>query len=99
MAHRSRKKHIKHLHQHEPETAAPAAKKHAGAKADLETGRVPKSRAPAKAARSARTARTTKKRGIIGKLARAASTSKKLASPKRVISRAKSRVKSLLHRG
>lgn len=96
MAHRSRKKHIKHLHQHEPETAAPSAKKHAGAKAERESQRVPKTRAPVKPAR-ARAA--TKKRGIVGKLARAASKSKKLASPKRIISRAKSRVKSLLHRG
>lgn len=97
MAHRSRKKHIKHLHQHEPETAAPAAKKHAGAKAERESERVPKTRAAVKPARARRA--TTKKRGIVGKLARAASKSKKLASPKRIISRAKSRVKSLLHRG
>jgi hypothetical protein len=98
MAHRSKKKHIKHLHEHEPVSAAPAAKKHAGAKADIEADRVARPRTAKAAARtSAAKKPAPKKRGIVRSIAKAA-TKKITARPKRIIERAKSRVKSLLGR-
>lgn len=44
MAHKSKKKHIKHLHQHELSSTPPTAKKHAGTKADVEVDRLAKTR-------------------------------------------------------
>lgn len=104
MAHKSRKKHIKHIHAHEP--ATPAAR-HPGAKADVETERGSKSRAvkltgaakavAAKAKAKAGARSTSKKNGLVSKIARAAG--KKLAAkPKKIISRVKSRVSSLVGR-
>jgi hypothetical protein len=99
MAHRSKKKHLKHLHQHAEASSPPPAKKHAGAKADIEADRVarpPVARAGAKAGAAKQTA-APKKRGIVRSLARAA-TKKITARPKKIIQRAKSRVKSMLGR-
>jgi hypothetical protein len=97
MAHRSRKKHIKHLHQHEAATAAPAAKKHAGAKAEIEAERIArprtvKGRSKAGTKVAAKKA-TPKKRGLVRSIAKAA-TKKITAKPKKIIERATSRVKS-----
>jgi hypothetical protein len=97
MAHRSKKKHLKHLHQHEPVSAAPAAKKHAGAKADVEADRVARPRVKAGTRTGTAKKAATKKRGIVRSIAKAA-TKKIAARPKRIIQRAKSRVKSILGR-
>ena len=104
MAHKSKKKHIKHLHQHELASNKPTAKKHAGAKADVEVDRVAKSRsrvvesggrAGKAAGATPRSGKATEKRGgIVRSIARAAT--KKII--KRVKSRVKSRVSSLLGR-
>ena len=96
MAHRSKKKHINHLHEHEPVSAAPAAKKRAGAKADIEADRVARPRGT-KARASTAKKPAPKKRGIVRSIANAAKK-KITALPKRIIERAKSRVKSLLGR-
>jgi hypothetical protein len=98
MAHRSKKKHLKHLHQHEPVSAAPAAKRHAGAKAEVEADRVARPRVAKAGARTgARKKAAPKKRGIVRSIAKAA-TKKIAARPKRIIQRATSRVKSMLGR-
>jgi hypothetical protein len=103
MAHRSKKKHLKHLHKHEAATAAPAAKKHAGAKAEIEADRVARPRtASAKAgsklgkvgAKLGAKKAAPKKAGIVRSLAKAA-TRKIAAKPKKIIKRAASRVKSI----
>jgi hypothetical protein len=98
MAHRSRKKHIKHLHQQEaatPKAKSPAAK----AKAAPAKARTATKARPAKAARTRTSgdgaAPTKKSGGIVRSLARAA-TKKIAARPRRIISKAKSRVKSLI---
>lgn len=87
MAHKSKKKHIKHLHQHELSSSPPTAKKRPGTKADVEVASVRS--APAKA--------TGKRGGIVRSIARAA-TKKIAAKPKKIIKRATKRVKSLLAR-
>ncbi len=106
MAHKSNKKHIKHLHQHELSATAPTAKKRPGAKADVEGERLAKMRARvgeprgrvAKTGERSGTARkSTKERGIVRSIARAA-TKKIAAKPKKIIKRATRRVKSLLGR-
>jgi hypothetical protein len=99
MAHRSKKKHLKHLHQHEAASAAPAAKKHAGAKADIEADRIAPPRAAKASSRvtAAKKPAPKKKGGIVRSIAKAA-TKKIAARPKRIIERAASRVKSMLGR-
>jgi hypothetical protein len=95
MAHKSKKKHLKHVHAHEPEAAAPPARKHAGAKAEVEAARTQRPRATAGTRSSgaergtATSAKPTKKRGIVRSIARAA-RKKLTAKPKRVIKRVKS---------
>lgn len=101
MAHKSKKKHIKHLHEHETASTPPRAKAHPGAKADIEADRIARPRAGVGKA-TARTgagkkARPAKKRGIVRRIAKAA-TKKLAAKPKKIIQRAKSRVKSMLGR-
>lgn len=94
MAHKSKKKHIKHLHEHETASSPPRAKAHAGAKADIEEERIagPRSTRAAKPAGGSKSA-APKKRGIVRRIAKAA-TKKIAARPKRLIQRATSRVKS-----
>ena len=108
MAHKSKKKHLKHLHQHELSSNKPAAKKHAGAKADVEVDRVAKTRTrvvesggragKAAGARAGASSKATQKSGgIVRSIARAA-TKKITAKPKKIIKRATKRVASLLGR-
>lgn len=129
MAHKSKKKHIKHVHQHDQEGSQA---KHPGAKATgaalgaetshkvrlttkaKEAARTAiKARAAKPAARKSSAAATagsaggsaggsaakpaTKRRGIVRSLASAASE-KLTAKPKRIISKARARVRSLLGR-
>jgi hypothetical protein len=107
MAHKSKKKHLKHVHQHEP--ATPPAKTRAGSKAETEVERIAntRSRVVEDGGRAGKaTARRTpgtrggtsaprKKRGIVRSIARAA-TKKLAAKPRKVIKRATSRVKAFL---
>jgi hypothetical protein len=95
MAHKSKKKHIKHLHQHDLSSNKPTAKKHAGAKADVEVGRVAAPRAGKARDRGGKPAE--KRGGIVRSIARAA-TKKIAAKPKKIMKRATKRVKSLLGR-
>lgn len=85
MAHKSKKKHLKHVHAHEPTRAAPRAKKRAGAKSDVELDRQASTRVGGKAdkPKAGKAAKPTKKPGLVGKLANVA------AKPKRVIKRVK----------
>lgn len=99
MAHKSKKKHIKHLHEHETASTPPRAKAHPGAKADIEADRIARPRASGASKTTARNGAgkkpAPKKRGIVRRIAKAA-TKKIAARPKRIIERAKSRVKSML---
>ena len=97
MAHRSKKKHIKHLHEHELGSSPPKAKTHPGAKADIEEDRIARPRATARKATGAGKKPAAKKRGIVRRIAKAA-TKKIAAKPKKIIQRAKSRVKAMLGR-
>jgi hypothetical protein len=84
MAHKSKKKHIKHMHEHEL-AAAPRTSTRAKAKQEIDEGR---SRKPGTKPERA-TSSKTKKKGIVRSIAKAAG--KKLAArPKRVIARVKS---------
>jgi hypothetical protein len=91
MAHRSKKKHIKHMHDHEPVTPkakGPVAKAEAAAagiaKKGGSTRRAPELEAGKK-----------KKKGIVRRMASKA-TKKITAKPRKVIAKAKNRVKSLI---
>ena len=95
MAHKSHKKHIKHIHQQEP--ATPKAKSPV-AKAEVAQARIAKSR-PANGAVKKTGQKAVKKAGLVRSLARAATkkvAEKVTARPKKMISRAKARVRSLL---
>lgn len=81
MAHRSKKKHIKHLHEHEP--ATPRAKSPV-AKADVARAGAPK-------ASRTESEPKPKKRGIVRRAAR-----KLTAKPRKIARRAKARVKSII---
>ena len=90
MAHRSKKKHLKHVHQHEPATPkakSPIAKAEAAAAGIAKKG----SRSPAPELEQG----AQKKKGLVRRLASKA-TKKLSAKPRKVIERAKARVKSLL---
>jgi hypothetical protein len=91
MAHKSKKKHIKHVRQHEAESAAlkATAKARAGTVQSATRGKAPAG------------GKAPKKRGIVRSIAKA--TTKKLAAtPRKIIQRAtrrvRSRVKSMLGR-
>ncbi|HEY5944209.1 MAG TPA: hypothetical protein VIV40_01900 [Kofleriaceae bacterium] len=91
MAHRSKKKHLKHMHQHEaatPKANSPVVKARAAAAGIAKKGGSVR-RAPELEAEG------TKKQGIVRRLA-AKATKKITAKPRRAIARAKARVKSLL---
>lgn len=120
MAHKSKKKHLKHLRQHQLEqdhdlaeikakppgtkarsAALGAARSHkvrltANAKAVVKSAAAMSSAAKAKIA-DKRPAKADKSPGIVRSIARAA-TEKLTAKPKRMISKAKARVRSLLGR-
>jgi hypothetical protein len=97
MAHRSKKKHLKHVHQHEPVT--PKAKGPV-AKAEAAAAGVAKKGGTVRRAEGLENA--GKKPGIVRRITRKASkkiaaTKKSIAAkPRKAIARAKSRVKSLL---
>jgi hypothetical protein len=107
MAHRSRKKHIKHLHQQEaatPKAKSPArAKSATKARASTKAGPAKAGSAkagPAKATRARKAsagAASKRSGGVVRSIARAA-TKKLTARPRRILSKAKSRVKSLIGR-
>ena len=87
MAHRSKKKHLKHVHQHEPATPkakSPIAKAEAAAAGIAKKG----SRSPAPELK-----RAPKKKGLVRRLASKA-TKKLGAKPRKVIEGAKARVKA-----
>jgi hypothetical protein len=93
MAHRSRKKHLKHVHEHEPATPpakSPTAKAEAAAagiaKKGGSTRRAPELKTEAR--------RGTKKKGIVRRLAATATKPvKKLAKkPRKILEKAKARV-------
>ena len=92
MAHRSKKKHLKHLHQHEP--ATPPAKSPT-AKARAAAAGIAKKGGNARRAPELKEGAPKRKKGIVRRLASKA-TDKIAARPKRIIKRAKARVKSLL---
>jgi hypothetical protein len=91
MAHRSKKKHLKHMHQHEPATpkaGSPVAKAEAAAAGVAKNGgNVRRSPELANAGK--------KKKGIVRRIANSA-TKKITAKPRRVIARAKARVRSII---
>jgi hypothetical protein len=91
MAHKSHRKHLKHLHAHEPPT--PKAKSPV-VKAEIEERRRAKPQAKRAAAAGAKPA---KKSGIVRSIAHAAAE-RVTAKPRKALSRAKARVKSLLGR-
>lgn len=101
MAHRSRKKHLKHVHEHEP--ATPAAKSPT-AKADAAAAGIARKGGNARRAPELKTEarRPRKKKGIVRRLAATATKPvKKLAKkPRTVLAKARARVekrvKSLL---
>jgi hypothetical protein len=91
MAHRSKKKHLKHMHQHEPATPkakSPVAKAEAAASGVAKNGgnvrRSPELQNAGK-----------KKKGLVRRVASKV-TKKITAKPRGVIARAKNRVKSAL---
>ena len=90
MAHRSKKKHLKHLHQHEP--ATPPAKSPI-ARAEAAAAGIAKKGGNARRAPELKEARR-KPKGIVRRLA--SKTKKIAAKPKKIIKRAKARVQSLL---
>lgn len=117
MAHKSKKKHIKHAHQHDHDVSQP---RHPGAKATsaaLGSETSHKSRLTSKAKEAARvaararvkkptaasaanaraTGKPVKRKGVVRRIASAASE-KLTAKPKRIISKARARVRSLLGR-
>lgn len=94
MAHRSKKKHLKHVHQHE--AATPKAKS-PGAKAEAAAAGIAKKGGSVRRAPEGEKA-GKKKQGLVRRLATKA-TKKITAKPRKVIARAKARVaqvKSLL---
>lgn len=97
MAHRSHKKHIKHMHQHEP--ATPKAKSPT-AKADVASQRISKPSKVSSARRPVAKKAPAKKRGIVRSVAGAVASKvekverKVTAKPRKIIKR----VKSLLGR-
>jgi hypothetical protein len=97
MAHRSKKKHIKHVHQHEP--ATPKAKSPT-AKAEAAAGGVARKGGNVRRAPDL-DKKPGKKKGIVRRMASKA-TKKITAQPRKIIARAKAsvatRVKSLLDR-
>jgi len=110
MAHKSKKKHLEHVHEHEP--ATPKAKSPV-VKAEAASARVArpvmKTRKAMKAAGKPRTAaageaatpsgrKPEKKRGLVRSLAVKA-TKKITAKPRKIISRVKARVKSVIGAG
>jgi hypothetical protein len=91
MAHRSKKKHLKHTHQHEPATPkakSPIAKAEAAAAGIAKKGKV--RRSPELEAGKKR-----KPKGLVRRLA-AKATKRLAARPRKVIARAKARVAALL---
>ncbi len=58
MAHKSRKKHLKHARRQDPDAAPPRARKHAGAKAEIEVDRLAARDVKADKPRTAKTAKT-----------------------------------------
>lgn len=98
MAHRSKKKHLKHVHEHEP--ATPPAKSPV-AKADAAVAGIAKPRGNGKKRSSARRApemkatpkAPAKQKGLVRRLASKA-TNKITARPRKALSRARARVES-----
>ena len=93
MAHRSKKKHLKHMHQHEPATPrahSPVAKAEAAAAGVARKG--------GNVRRSAELDNAGKKKSIVRRISKKITATKKsiAAKPRKVIARAKCRVKSLL---
>jgi hypothetical protein len=97
MAHRSRKKHIKHVHQQE--AATPKAKSPAKGKS-ASKARTSAKAAPGKAPRARKASGSAPSKssgGVVRSIARAA-TKKLTDRPRRILSKAKSRVRSLIGR-
>jgi hypothetical protein len=109
MAHKSKKKHIKHLHQHDHDASLPPPAKNPGTKATsvalgAQTSRKTRLTSTAKAAANVAAKQRAKAKAKAGGLRSMAKTAAKQAAesvaakPKRIISRAKARVRKLLGR-
>jgi hypothetical protein len=93
MAHRSKKKHLKHMHEHEaptPKAKGPVAKAEAAAAGIAKKG--------GNVRRTPELEKAGKKKGIVRRVASKA-TKRVTAKPRKVIARAKNRVKALIGAG